>query len=178
MRSNRRAALEGLPLYLIILIVIAAIVVVILIGWLSTLQHPAISSISVNVGGSGNSVVEAGSTGTFTANPDGNCTFKVLVVTGPDAVDVVVQATGGKTLSGATVTLTAGTGLENVFAQPSDAQLTDGTGTAHYSSLYGYIAPNNPAGGVISVSATYTSGGIQTQGSGQITVEPPSSMNC
>lgn len=178
LRSNRRAALEGLPLYLIILIVIAAIVVAILVGWLSTLQHPAISTLDVSVGGTGGAAIEQGSTGTFSQNPDGNCTFSVTIVTGNDAISVIVQSKGGQGLSGVGVTLTAGSGLENVYAQPSNSQVTDSTGTAHYSALKGYIAPNNPAGGDITVSATYTSGGITTTGSGEIYVEAPSSMNC
>ncbi len=40
LRSDDRGALEGLPLYLIILVVIAAIAIVIIIAWLNTISTP------------------------------------------------------------------------------------------------------------------------------------------
>lgn len=182
---DQRGALEGLPLYLIILIVVAAIVVAILVGWLSTLKHPAVGNISFNVGGGGaqtlsqaayptcNSAV-GGDTACFTPQAGGDCQF-----TGnphPYELQVTVMDKSGSPLSGVSVTI-SGVGV-SIVASPSASQVTDGNGNAQFSQITGDVPQNDPAGGYISIQVSYSSGGVTTTGSAQVQVEPPSAANC
>jgi len=183
---GQRGALEGLPLYLIILIVVAAIVVAILVGWLSTLQHPAVGNVSFALdtmtGGSGSpstaiscpaypSCPVGTATAVFTQNGDGSCPYVVNSQSGGTALLVTVDDKSGHALSGATVTL-AGTGI-SVNAQPALTQTTDGNGQVSFSGVSGTVPTNDPAGGSISISVSYSSGGLTTTGSQNVNVEPP-----
>ncbi len=47
LRRDRRGALEGLPLYMVILVVIAAVAMVILLNWTKSVQHTDLKRIVV-----------------------------------------------------------------------------------------------------------------------------------
>ncbi len=49
MRRNNQGALEGLPLYMIILIVIAAVAVAVVMGWMKSAQTQELSHIDVEI---------------------------------------------------------------------------------------------------------------------------------
>lgn len=183
---HQRGALEGLPLYLIILIVVAAIVVAILVGWLSTLQHPGIQTVAFTVAGNGDQVlteanypscVTSSDTACFTqTSGGGDCTFTVNTFAGSSGPLVVtVDDKSGAGLSGASVQL-SGSGIQ-LNAQPSLTVTTGQNGApageAIWTSLSGTIPAGDGSGGSISISVTYSSGGVSTTGAGQINVEPP-----
>ena len=187
---HQRGALEGLPLYLIILIVVAAIVVAILVGWLSTLQHPGINSLAVNVDGAGFQDVKqnayptctpSSDSGCFTLQTSGACTFTVnpgSPGSGAPAEALIVTVTdkSGAALSNVQVTI-AGVGI-SIAASPSTTATTGqtsglGGGDAAFTSITGSIPQGDPSGGSISVTASYSSGGVTTTGSFSIPVEPP-----
>ncbi|MDE1820642.1 MAG: hypothetical protein KGJ23_01290 [Euryarchaeota archaeon] len=180
---NRRGALEGLPLYLIILIVVAAIVVAILVGWLSTLKHPAVGNVTYNVSGSGAQALSqagatcntASDTACFNPQPNGGCTFTINPLPPGNVAGITINVAdkGGGSLSGASVQLSGQT--ISVSASPSDTGVTDSSGNVVFNGVTGTVPPNDGAGGFIVIDVTYSSGGIQTQGSAQIPVESPSS---
>ncbi len=184
---GQRGALEGLPLYLIILIVVAAIVVAILVGWLSTLQHPAVGNVSFAVdtasGGAGSpdvaisdsgypSCAPSSYTACFTPNNDGSCGYTVNSQSGGAALVVTVDDKSGHALSGATVTIAGVT--VSVSAIPSVTGTTNGNGQVTFTQLSGTVPPNDQGGGQITISVSYSSGGVTTQGSQTVNVEPPS----
>jgi hypothetical protein len=189
--QGRRGALEGLPLYLIILIVVAAIVVAILVGWLTTLQHPTISSLGYGLSGGTSQTIScpsyptctaaSGATAVFTPQSDGSC-LVVLNAGGagssyPGSVLVVSASDNkGNALGGVGVTISAvGWTLTNV--QPgysvTSGQSGLGPGQASWTALSGTIPPNTNGGASISISASYTSGGATSTASNQITLQSP-----
>jgi hypothetical protein len=48
-RISRKGALEGLPLYLIIMVIIAAVGIAILVGWMYMVKKPELDHISIEV---------------------------------------------------------------------------------------------------------------------------------
>lgn len=176
-RNNRRGALEGVPLYLIILIIIAAIVVVIVLGWLATVQHPTIGSVTTVVAGSSTMTVSGSFTCTSTSywcftpvNSTGGCHYIYNQPTTAPAIQVTVQDNHGNNLQGATVTLTASGSLN--FTGSNIAN-TGTNGVASFSQFSGFVGPNTQSG-TISVSANYAAGGIQSsQNGGTIIIDPP-----
>lgn len=100
---DERAALEGLPLYLIILVVITAIAIVIIITWLSTMQEPDLDSLEVSGTETDGTLVEGGS-------------YDIIITTkgtnnkGLEGVDVKLEGAGisktMKTQDGGTCTFT------------------------------------------------------------------------
>ncbi|MGC8912343.1 MAG: hypothetical protein ACP5JR_02330 [Thermoplasmata archaeon] len=47
-KVNRKGALEGLPLYLIIMVIIAAVGIAILVGWMYMVKKPELDHISID----------------------------------------------------------------------------------------------------------------------------------
>jgi hypothetical protein len=188
---QRRGALEGLPLYLIILIVVAAIVVAILVGWLTTLQHPGISGVAVNLDGNPGfqsiscpaSGACTGSSANFISNgASGTCTFDVYTSgagSGGYALIVSITDKSGNALSGVTVTLSSSI---QFTATPSDTVSTGsssglGSGDAGWNSISGTVPANDNAGGSILVTASYSSGGVTSTGTASIPIEPPTTTS-
>ena len=176
-KGNNRGALEGVPLYLIILIIIAAIVVVIVLGWLATVQHPTIGSVTTTVAGSSSMTISGSFTCSGTSywcftpiNSTGGCHYTYQQSATQPAISILVQDNHGNNLQGVTVTLTSGSNLNISGANIAN---TGSNGIAAFSQFSGYIAPNTQSG-TISVSATYASGGIQSsQNGGTIILDPP-----
>jgi len=92
-RYNRHksGALEGLPLYLIIMVIIAAIAIAILVGFMLPLQKPNLSSVSI--------YANTGSGITYT----NHLTFTSS--TQSQTIYIVAIGTDGKAISGASVTV-------------------------------------------------------------------------
>lgn len=190
---GRRGALEGLPLYLIILIVVAAIVVAILVGWLTTLQHPTISSMTYGLDGTTAQQINdpsyptcsaaTAATACFTPQSDGSC-LVVLNAGGasssyPGAVLVVTTSDkNGNPLGGVTVTISA-VGWTLTSVQPGFSVTTGqsgfGTGTAAWTAISGTIPPQTNGGASISIAASYANGGVTSTQSAQVNVQSPTS---
>ncbi len=100
---DEKGALEGLPLYLIILVVITAIAIVIMITWLSTMQKPDLDSIEIS-GTEGD--------GTLIENQAYDIVVTAKGTNGKGLEDVSVKLEGAgisktlKTQSGGSVTFT------------------------------------------------------------------------
>jgi hypothetical protein len=125
-----RGALEGLPLYLIILVVITAIAIVIMITWLSTMQEPDLDSIEVEV------------------TQNDNAPAGTIYEGDPDAiVTITAKGTNGKELEGVTVKL-EGAGIAQTMK-------TDGNGKATFNPVTPDLPPNTYTGS-ITVTATYS----------------------
>ncbi|MDE1880616.1 MAG: hypothetical protein KGI89_08725 [Euryarchaeota archaeon] len=152
---------------------------------------PSIGSMTYDVAGDGSTTISqpdypscntavGGDSACFTTRPDGSCSFAVNAHANV-ALKVSVSDKNGYPLSGATVTLAGQTVM--VSGLPGDVLITGqsaggGSGDVIWTSVTGTVPANDAAGGLLVVSATYSSGGTTTQGSGQIPVEPPSSANC
>lgn len=182
------------PRWVLPLVLIVAVVVVAggLTGYLLTRPSPpapvpsGISELTYVLAGNGDQVVAQAEYPTCSTTTDsgcftqsvggGDCSFSINTFSGSAGPLVVtVEDKSGAGISGATVTLAAD-GIE-LNAQPS-LTLTSGAngapaGEAIWTSVVGDIPAGDPSGGSISVSASYTSGGISTTGSLTIAVEPP-----
>ena len=133
---DERGALEGLPLYLIILVVITAIAIVIMITWLSTMQKPDLDSIEVLKG--------EGST-----EPDGT-----LIEDHTYNIVITAKGTNGKGLEGVSVKL-EGAGIAKTLK-------TGSGGKVNFSGVKPEL-PANTYTGSITVTATYTGNVLVTK---------------
>ncbi|MDE1837371.1 MAG: hypothetical protein KGJ23_12265 [Euryarchaeota archaeon] len=167
------------------------------LGWSNTTQscpganEPAIGALSYGVGGGGAAALSqpdyptcnsgvGGDPACFTPNVDGSCSFTVNPHSGV-ALLISVQDRNGNPLSGVSIDLTS-VGV-SVYALPSSTEVTGsspggGPGDAIWTSLHGTVPANDPAGGDITVSASYSFGGTTTTGTAQLPVSPPTSANC
>jgi hypothetical protein len=126
---NEKGALEGLPLYLIILVVITAIAIVIMITWLSTMQEPDLDSLEVEINakaGTPAGTIYEGDTATVT---------------------VTAKGTNGKGLEGVSVKL-EGCGIAKTMK-------TGEGGKVIFENVQPDL-PFNTYTGSITVTATYT----------------------
>ncbi len=98
---DERGALEGLPLYLIILVVITAIAIVIMITWLSTMQKPDLDTIEISGTESDDTLIEG------------------------ESYDITITAKGtnGKELEGVSVKL-EGAGISKTLKTQSGGSVT------------------------------------------------------
>jgi hypothetical protein len=160
---RKRGALEGLPLYLIILVVIAAVVIVILLGWLSTLQKASLGSSTVTVAGTYSDITTSDATTTHFAS--GACFITVpggSAGSGVDALKVDTFDTHGNALNGVIVAVQGGNGVDGLNVTPN-YQETTGTnswpsGEVQFTSIT-FTMPENTNTGTIQLSLSY-SGGI------------------
>jgi hypothetical protein len=165
--GRKRGALEGLPLYLIILVVIAAVVIVILLGWLSTLQKASLGSSTVTVSGSYSDITVSGSAGDASGTPvgAGACLITVpggAAASGSDALQVNTYDTHGNALNGVIVGVQGGNGVLNLSAYPQE-QGTSGaspnpSGEVLFTKII-FTMPANTYTGTIDLTLSY-SGGI------------------
>ncbi len=141
---DERGALEGLPLYLIILVVITAIAIVIMITWLSTMQEPDLDTIEIEITGS------TAPAGTLYAD---------------EQVDITITAKGtnGKSLEGVSVELN-GEGIVQTLK-------TQSGGTVTFQDVTPTLG-NNVYTGSITVTATY-SGNVPITKTDSIPVNTP-----
>ena len=179
---DKRAALEGLPLYLIIMVVVAGVVIVILLSWLSSVNHAGIGSISANFYGKGNIAVNiygcttsGASAGNlcYNSGTSGTCDFSnntKATANGPPLV-VTVYDTKGNALSGVTVQLSLSAGFD--WGSVPTSGTTASNGNVVFSALAGHISANTDSG-TLSITATDSSGTSTTQ-STQLTINviPP-----
>jgi hypothetical protein len=142
--EDKKGALEGLPLYLIILVVITAIAIVIIITWLSTMQEPDLDSIEIETG-TGD--------GTLTDNGTGDSY----------SITITAKGTNGKGLEGVSVKL-EGAGIAKTL------KTTDG-GKVTFTGIDPELPPNTYTGS-ITVTATYT-GNIMVTKTTDIPVNTP-----
>ena len=127
LRKNKHGALEGLPLYLIILVVIAAVAIVTIMGWMRTIQKSDLGTIEINLKQGGKSV-DTLKTGTMAY------------------VTIYANDTNGKPLSGVAVKL-EGAG-QNIMKK------TGSSGSVSFK--FTPTLPKNVNNGEITVTATYT----------------------
>ncbi len=141
--------------------------------------------IQLNVGGQGAGALwqntyptcnptSGGDTVCFVPQVGGDCTF-----TGnpnPYELQVTVLDQNGNGLAGASVSLAA-VGV-SITASPSASLYTNAAGVVQFSQITGDVPANDPAGGYIGVSVSYSSGGSTSTGSAQVQVEPPAAANC
>lgn len=94
-RMNAKGALEGLPLYLIILVVVAGVGTAIIVGWMMSAQSTELDSIEVSK--------------------------TVMNTNANQAVTITAYDQKGGTLEGATVTI-EGCGISNAMSTNSDGE--------------------------------------------------------
>jgi hypothetical protein len=123
---DEKGALEGLPLYLIILVVITAIAIVIMITWLSTMQEPDLDRIEIDTGTSDGTLTDDGSA---------------------KNVKITAKGTNGMELEGVSVTL-EGAGITPKTLKTGDGGIAEFTITPDL--------PPNTYTGSITVTATYS----------------------
>ncbi|MGC8581541.1 MAG: hypothetical protein ACP5MW_04290, partial [Thermoplasmata archaeon] len=127
-RYNRykSGALEGLPLYLIIMVIIAAIAIAILVGFMLPLQKPNLSSVSTYVNGQYTNAIS----------------FQSKSST-PVKLDIVAIGTDGKAIVGASVTI-SGYGVDTGGVTASQSSSISGTNyNAYYEvTISPYSEPN------------------------------------
>jgi hypothetical protein len=140
-RLNRGAALEGLPLYLIILVVIAAVAIVVIMGWMGTLQKAELDEIEITLRQDGKDVTDL----------DADVSASVTVL----AIDQ-----NGKPLEDVTINI-EGAGQDAV-------KITSNTGKATFS--FTPTLPTNENNGIITVTATYSGGNLDLPVSKDIVV--------
>ena len=141
LRHSKSGALEGLPLYLIILVVIAAVSIVVVMGWMGTLQKSELDRIE------------------YELKEDGK-----VVDTLEDGEKATVKVTAydqnGKKLEDVTIKL-EGAGQDTV-------KLTGSTGYASFTVTP--ELPTNVNNGVITITATYSGGNLNTPVTKEIVV--------
>jgi hypothetical protein len=98
---NENGALEGLPLYLIIMVVIAAVAIVIIISWLGTVQNTDLDDIEIT-GTENDGTLTEGQTYSITITAKGN---------------------NGKNLEGVSVKI-EGAGISKTLKTQSDGKAT------------------------------------------------------
>jgi hypothetical protein len=157
--GRKRGALEGLPLYLIILVVIAAVVIVILLGWLSTLQKAQLGSSVVTVAGQYSDVTTTDAKVTYLAS--GACNV-IVPLSGSVALTVQTYDTHGNSLNGVLVNVQGGNGVLGLNATPNDQETSGASpypsGEVQFTALT-FTMPENTNTGTIQLSLSY-SGGI------------------
>jgi len=129
---DEQAALEGLPLYLIILVVIAAIAIVVIFGYLTALQTPELARIDVYI--------------------DGERADTLETTEGTHDIYVVAIADDGSKLDDVTVTLT-GAGVNT-------AKKTDSDGKADFGEVE--LAIVTGTYDEVRIDATYDGGNVNT----------------
>lgn len=127
-----KAALEGLPLYLIILVVIAAVAIIVIFSYLAVLQTPELARIDVYIDGEKADTLET---------TEGTHEFYVVAI-----------ANDGTKLDGVTVSLT-GAGVNT-------AKKTDSEGKADFGEL-DLLIPTGTYDEVL-IHATYDGGNVNT----------------
>jgi hypothetical protein len=100
-KQDEKGALEGLPLYLIILVVIAAISIVIIISWLGTIQNTDLDSIEIS----------------------GTETDGTLVEGQTYSITITAKGNNGKNLEGVSVKI-EGVGISKTLKTQSDGKAT------------------------------------------------------
>lgn len=126
------AALEGLPLYLIILVVIAAVAIVVIFSYLTVLKTPELARIDVFI--------------------DGEKADTLETTEGTHDVYIVAIADDGSKLDDVTVTLT-GAGVNT-------AKKTDSDGKADFGELDLSIVTGTYD--EVQIEATYDGGNVNT----------------
>jgi hypothetical protein len=126
------AALEGLPLYLIILVVIAAVAIIIIFSYLAVLQTPELAQIDVYIDGEKADTLETSE--------------------GTHEVYIVAIADDGTKLDGVTVSL-SGAGVNT-------AKKTDSEGKADFGELDLSIVTGTYD--EVLIHATYDGGNVNT----------------
>lgn len=176
-RRNNRGALEGLPLYLIILVVIAAIVIVIILGWLSTLNKAELGSVTFTVAGTKSTIDSSDTTVTQNAPSIGECIVQVSPPAGDTALTVNTYDTHSNPLSGVVVAVTAGSsGILNLNVTPASQETTGSsgfaTGQVQFAGIIFDLAPDTSTG-IINIGVTYSGGIAQNTGGQTISVSAP-----
>lgn len=141
---DERGALEGLPLYLIILVVITAIGIVIMITWLSTMQEPDLDTIEIELTG-------------------GTAPAGTLYTDEPVNITITAKGTNGKGLEGVSVELN-GAGFVQTLKTQSGGSVTFQDVTPALSA--------NQYTGEITVTAKY-SGNVPITKTDSIPVNTP-----
>jgi hypothetical protein len=100
-RWHEKGALEGLPLYLIILVVIAAVAIVIIISWLGTVEDTELDSIEIS----------------------GTETDGTLVEGETYSITITAKGNNGKNLEGVSVEM-VGAGISKTLKTQSDGKVT------------------------------------------------------
>lgn len=173
-RRGNRGALEGLPLYLIILVVIAALVLIIVVGWLQFFNKPSLGSISYYVDGNQNAINQTDATFTLGSPNAGEC---LVQVSGAVALEVTATGTDSKPLSNVIVKVAGGTGVLNISASP-DLQMTTGSnGQVQFTGLSFDLAGGSDTG-IITLQVSYNGGIASGVSNPQISVSAPSADNC
>ena len=130
-RGNTNAALEGLPLYLIILVVIAAVAIVVVMGWMGTLQKAELDDIELTLKQGGKEV------DSLDADESASVTVKALDQNGKPLEDVTIHIEG---------------------AGQDTIKITGSTGKASFT--FTPTLPTNVNSGIIKVTATYSGGNL------------------
>jgi hypothetical protein len=153
-KRSLNGALEGLPLYFLILVVVTGVVLGIVGVWLSAVKTDTIASIGLSY------TTLTKSNAQFSQTSDGAYEFIAN-----QALTVTVYGKGGTKLTGVIVTFT---GIEGVYSvTPSSITTTTDSNTV---TLTGYLAANTQ-NGIILVTANYNNGIITSQYQTQIMVE-------
>ena len=113
---NERGALEGLPLYLIILMVITALAIVIMVTWLGTMQKPDLDHIEISGTESDDTLIE------------GN-TYDITIT---------AKGTNGKGLEGVSIKLDG--------AEISKTLKTQADGSVTFENITPDISSDTPTG--------------------------------
>lgn len=176
LNRNRRGALEGLPLYLIILVVVAAVVIVILLGWLSTLNKPSLGNATTLVDGLAYTNGITSADATFTNLSSGACLVNVHTYGGA-AVNVTTYDTHSNTLGGVTVTIGSNSNIDALQAAPGLSQTTGGNGQTSFASLTFQLQPDFNTGS-LALSFQYSGGVAPGISSQSIAVDAPYGYSC
>jgi hypothetical protein len=139
---DNEGALEGLPLYLIILVVIAAVAIVIIFSYLTVLRTVELEEIEVYI--------------------DEQKADPLETTEGTHGVYVVAIGDDGSKLKDVTITLT-GAGVNM-------AKKTDSNGEAHFGSLDFTIVSGTYDS--VQIEATYDGGNVNTPISESLLVSP------
>jgi hypothetical protein len=116
---DEKGALEGLPLYLIILVVITAIAIVIIMAWLGSIENPKVFK---------DPTADPQSINLIDDNADGYSSTETGTLT------ITVRDTSDDRISGATVTLS---GCDVRFAEGGTATMqTNKSGEAAFTGLH------------------------------------------
>lgn len=184
---DERAALEGLPLYLIIMVVVAGVVIVILLAWLSSVNHASIGSTGATFFGQDSAAqIVFGCTPAHSTDPlcatyipsTLSCIFQVnpsWKSTSSNSklypFSVTVLDTKGNPMTGVTVTLTPPEGFTFALGL---TEVTGNGGVANFGGL-GTFTGNisaNTASGVVHFTAQATSG-TSTSGQASLALNAP-----
>ena len=139
---DNKGALEGLPLYLIILVVIAAVAIVVIFSYLNVLKTVELAKIEVYI--------------------DQQKVDPLETTEGTHGVYIVAIGDDGSKLKDVTITLT-GAGVNM-------AKKTDSNGEAHFGSLDFIIVSGTYDS--VQIEATYEGGNVNTPISMSLLVSP------